>query len=85
MSDTCTDDSELLARAKELHVEVDMLLPKHRVCGDCVHILRCQRLFGCKWANRACDWSPSRFVRRLDTECPSHPIRPLTDAERSER
>jgi len=52
------------AEASRLGVEVNMLLPKHRTCGDCVHIRRCYALFGCKWVSRSCDWSPSRFVRR---------------------
>lgn len=61
-------DEEREQRAKELHVESDMVLPKYRTCGDCVHIIRCVRLFGVKWANKSCGWSPSQFQKRKEEE-----------------
>ncbi len=53
--------------AKMLHCEVDMLLPRNRVCGDCVHIQRCTALGVTTWARLYCDWSPSRFKYRQET------------------
>jgi hypothetical protein len=38
-----------------------MSLPAGKTCGDCVHIHRCQAIFGHIPADEVCDWAPSRF------------------------
>jgi hypothetical protein len=36
-------------------------LPTGKTCGDCVHITRCQAIFGHVPADKYCDWFPIRF------------------------
>lgn len=42
-----------------------MRLPPATTCGDCVHIPRCKAMFGHVETDRFCDWSPSRFIRKI--------------------
>lgn len=37
-----------------------MRLPSGKTCGDCVHIRRCNAIFGHTAEDTYCDWSPSR-------------------------
>lgn len=41
-----------------------MNLPKGKTCGDCIHIRRCNALFGHMATDEACDWFPIRFRER---------------------
>lgn len=38
-----------------------MRLPGLKTCGDCVHMPRCNAIFGRSEDDDVCDWSPSRF------------------------
>lgn len=38
-----------------------MALPKGLTCGDCVHIARCQSIFGHVPEDTYCDWFPRKF------------------------
>ncbi|HSF40355.1 MAG TPA: hypothetical protein VLT87_11225 [Thermoanaerobaculia bacterium] len=40
---------------------LELNLPEGKTCGDCVHIHRCQLIFGHIPADEVCDWAPSRF------------------------
>jgi hypothetical protein len=48
-------------KAKRLFVQLDMLLPDGKTCGDCIHIRRCTGLGVTNASRESCDWSPSRF------------------------
>ncbi len=39
----------------------DMDLPPGKTCGDCVHMDRCQKIYGHIPEDESCDWSPSMF------------------------
>ena len=39
-----------------------MLLPTDKTCADCMHLRRCQALFGVSAENAWCDFYPVRFV-----------------------
>lgn len=39
-----------------------MTLPEGKTCGDCIHLQRCQGLFGCPPDRKTCDFFPRRFV-----------------------
>lgn len=39
-----------------------MELPEGYTCGQCAHLGRCQKLFGCKPERKSCDFFPRRFV-----------------------
>ena len=41
-----------------------MNLPEGKTCGDCVHIQRCNAIFGHMASDERCDWYPSRFRER---------------------
>jgi hypothetical protein len=41
-----------------------MNLPQGKTCGDCVHIRRCNAMFGHMASDERCDWYPSRFRER---------------------
>jgi hypothetical protein len=64
------DSLAAAARAKALHVEVEMLLPAGKRCRDCAHRARCVWLLGARFseANQHCDWAPSRFIDRAAAE-----------------
>lgn len=57
--------------AKQLHCQVDMVLPPGRTCSDCLRYRYCERHFGCKPESRSCDWSPSRFTEIPIVPAPS--------------
>ena len=38
-----------------------MNLPEGKTCGDCVHIRRCNAIFGHMATDEHCDWFPSKF------------------------
>jgi hypothetical protein len=42
----------------------EMKLPNEVTCGDCRHINRCKAIFGHTETDTYCDWSPSRFVAK---------------------
>jgi len=46
----------------------DMDLPAGKTCSDCVHCLRCCKMFGHIPEDEGCDWSPSRFQERQSIE-----------------
>lgn len=41
-----------------------MMLPEGKTCGDCVHIKRCEAIFGHTPTDRSCDFFPRRFLER---------------------
>jgi hypothetical protein len=41
-----------------------MNLPQDKTCGDCVHIRRCNAIFGHMASDEQCDWYPSKFRER---------------------
>ncbi len=41
-----------------------MNLPQGKTCGDCVHIPRCNAIYGHMASDERCDWYPSRFRER---------------------
>lgn len=43
------------------HAPQSMWLPDGKTCGDCVHVGRCQAMFGHIPQDKVCDWDPSRF------------------------
>ncbi len=45
-----------------------MDLPEGKTCGDCLHIRRCQSIFGHIPEDEVCDWFPSRYAERPTTE-----------------
>ncbi len=45
-----------------------MNLPQGKTCGDCVHIPRCNAIYGHMASDERCDWYPSRFLTREDLE-----------------
>ena len=42
----------------------NMNLPEGKTCGDCVHIQRCNAIYGHMASDERCDWYPSRFRER---------------------
>lgn len=54
-------------------------LPAGKTCGDCVHIPRCEAIFGHIPADETCDWFPIRYHDReeliaiLQAQRPSGP------------
>lgn len=45
--------------------------PSVQMCGDCIHFGRCQWLIQARAFWTECDWTPSRFVRKLaQAVCP---------------
>lgn len=44
--------------------EPEMDLPEGKTCGDCLHIARCQGIYGRIPEDQVCDWAPSRFQTR---------------------
>jgi hypothetical protein len=40
-------------------------LPEGKTCGDCVHIDRCQAMFGHIPEDQTCDWYPARFQGKV--------------------
>ncbi len=42
----------------------NMNLPQGKTCGDCVHIPRCNAIYGHMASDEQCDWYPSRFRER---------------------
>lgn len=41
-----------------------MNLPDGKTCGDCVHIERCEGIFGHTETDTVCDWFPRKFRQR---------------------
>jgi hypothetical protein len=58
------DTPENRRRARELSVDVGMLLPPGKTCGDCRHYERCRFLVGRSLTEQHCDWYPSRFQEK---------------------
>ena len=44
--------------------ETCMILPAGKTCDDCVHLMRCEAIFGHVPADTVCDWFPRRFRER---------------------
>jgi hypothetical protein len=42
----------------------DMKLPENKTCNDCIHSIRCTKLFGAQLTNTECDFLPIRFVQK---------------------
>ena len=51
----------------------DMDLPPGKTCGDCQHMGRCEWLIQQKPQATECDWSPSRFLERRDSDTEPSP------------
>lgn len=47
-----------------------MNLPHGETCGDCIHIRRCNAMFGHMAADEQCDWYPIRFLAALQSPAP---------------
>lgn len=47
--------------------ETSMDLPHGKTCSDCVHLDRCVHLFGIFPTNRWCDFSPSLFSQKAES------------------
>jgi hypothetical protein len=62
---TAAERAAVLELARKLHVELDMVIPDGKTCGDCQHLRRCTALIGARPGNRACDWSPHRFTQAI--------------------
>lgn len=43
-------------------IEAEAFLPAGKTCGSCVHLKRCEGLFGCLEKSERCDWNPSRYA-----------------------
>lgn len=63
--DGCGSDIASQCLIKEVN-EGQMELPFGKTCNDCGHVQRCTGLGCTKPENTVCDFSPSRFVQRLD-------------------
>ena len=48
-----------------------MNLPGDKRCGDCVHIRRCNAIFGHMATDERCDWYPSKFRAAVQSPNPT--------------
>jgi len=58
------ESSELVRKPylrSEHSAEHGMNLPDGKTCGDCLHLRRCQSIYGRVPFDEVCDWAPSRF------------------------
>jgi hypothetical protein len=46
----------------------EMNLPEGKTCADCVHCYRCCAMFGHIPEDEVCDWHPSLFHQKKETE-----------------
>jgi len=51
-------------RDKDCTTSTCMDLPSGKICGDCVHSIRCSSIFGGKDENDYCQFFPRRFQEK---------------------
>jgi hypothetical protein len=60
----CSLPVEAHSPEKSAHHFQTMNLPEDKTCGDCVHIYRCNQIFGHMATDERCDWFPIKFQER---------------------